>query len=494
MGGLLSSVLLAKEGKKVLLLEQHRIPGGYCTSYKRKGFIFNVPSVMNNIVDGELYETLKNLGLFDEIEWVELENFAKYVYPDVEIVMPANDLEGCQENFNRAFPSEKAAINRAFSDMARLQKDIFSSQQTGRSIKEMISFVTTVPKLLLLSRKSFYDYMRKFTGNERLIELLSCLWGFTGLPSKSISALLILMMSGECYGKPTYFPKGGYQEISDFFARKFLDFGGEIEYKTRVSKILIKDKKAEGVETAAGETFHADAVVSNADTRKTFIDFVGREHLPRKLALKVDTHTPSESGISLHIGTNLDFSQFDLNYGSIFYHESWEDSNIFFDKAIRNKLDLEKDKIMYGIQASSVLSERLAPKGMNTLHILLFPIRHGYKNNFNVIDGKRGEEYRSVKDELSDLLIRKAEKIIPGLSGSIVVKEMSTPYTFERYTGATNGAWYDGVTSINQSFQKPSCKTPIRNLYLTGTKALGGGGMPPALRGGIDTAETILKK
>jgi phytoene dehydrogenase-like protein len=69
---------------------------------------------------------------------------------------------------------------------------------------------------------------------------------------------------------------------------------------------------------------------------------------------------------------------------------------------------------------------------------------------------------------------------------------MATPLTFERYTGATGGAWYDGVFAVGASSRQPSVKTPIGQLYLTGTKAFAGGGMPPALLGGVTTTRTIL--
>ena len=114
LGGLVSTALLVKKGKKVLLLEQQSLPGGYCTSYKRKGFIFNIPSVMNNIKDEKLYSTLNSLGFYDEIEWTEIEIFAKYIYPDFEMVMPANNLAACQESLKQAFPSEKLLKNMIF--------------------------------------------------------------------------------------------------------------------------------------------------------------------------------------------------------------------------------------------------------------------------------------------------------------------------------------------------------------------------------------------
>lgn len=494
MGGLVSSALLAKEGKNVLLLEQHRIPGGYCTSYKRKGFIFNVPSVMSNIAEGESYSMLRSLGLFDEVEWIEIENFAKYIYPECEIVMPANNLEGCQENLMIAFPSEKKAIEKVFSEIRTLQKNVFSSREGTRSIKEIVSLITVVPKLISLSKKSYYEYLRKFTENEKLITVLSSLWGFAGLPSKRVQAISMLMMSGECYGKPTYFPRDGYQAISDFFAEKFLGFGGKVKYNTKAKSILMKDKKAIGVELANGEKIFAEAISSNADTKKTFFELVGRQNLPYRLASKIDAHTPSASGLSLHVGTDLDLSQLDLKYGCIMCGESWKDENSFYDRALANNIDLGKDDIVFGVQATSLLSDRLAPKGKHSLHVLVFPFSRGYKENFGIVDGKRGKAYRGIKNALCDILIEKVERIIPGLSGSVVVKELATPYTFERFVGATNGGWYDGVFSIKQKFQKHSSKTPIRNLYLTGTKAFGGGGMPPALRGGIETFKTILGK
>src|SRR5512139_3394531 len=41
ISGLVCGCYLAKAGMKVLIVEQHSKPGGYCTSFKRKGFIFD---------------------------------------------------------------------------------------------------------------------------------------------------------------------------------------------------------------------------------------------------------------------------------------------------------------------------------------------------------------------------------------------------------------------------------------------------------------------
>ena len=38
IGGLTCGCYLAKAGLKVLIIEQHNKPGGYCTSFERKGY------------------------------------------------------------------------------------------------------------------------------------------------------------------------------------------------------------------------------------------------------------------------------------------------------------------------------------------------------------------------------------------------------------------------------------------------------------------------
>ncbi len=42
ISGLICGCFLAKKGVEVLLVEQHSKPGGYCSSFSRKQFIFDI--------------------------------------------------------------------------------------------------------------------------------------------------------------------------------------------------------------------------------------------------------------------------------------------------------------------------------------------------------------------------------------------------------------------------------------------------------------------
>ena len=90
---------------------------------------------------------------------------------------------------------------------------------------------------------------------------------------------------------------------------------------------------------------------------------------------------------------------------------------------------------------------------------------------------------------MADALIEKAETVVPGLASAAVVREVCTPPTFERYTSAWGGGWYDAVGALGG----PAARTPIRNLFFTGTKARATGGLPVAVAGGVLTARILLR-
>ncbi len=102
--------------------------------------------------------------------------------------------------------------------------------------------------------------------------------------------------------------------------------------------------------------------------------------------------------------------------------------------------------------------------------------------------------YKRLKEELADGLIRAAENVIPDLSKHIVVKDIATPITYERYTLSSEGAWY-GMAQIPEQagMKRLSRKTLIPGLYLTGTGAFPGANIFGAMTSGLLTADEILK-
>ena len=115
LGGLTAGATLAKLGKKVLVLEQHYIPGGCATNFKRKDFIMEVGlHEMNGFHDKDIKTTVFNL--------LDIKKFIQFVpVPELFHVRSAHSsftfphgTESSQQALIEKFPHEAKGI-KAFS-------------------------------------------------------------------------------------------------------------------------------------------------------------------------------------------------------------------------------------------------------------------------------------------------------------------------------------------------------------------------------------------
>ncbi|MDX2345221.1 MAG: hypothetical protein QNL26_15350, partial [Acidimicrobiia bacterium] len=136
-----------------------------------------------------------------------------------------------------------------------------------------------------------------------------------------------------------------------------------------------------------------------------------------------------------------------------------------------------------------------APEGRSVL-VMLSLAPWDYENVWGTggnMDGySENPEYLRIKEEAADLLIDRAEVLIPGLRDSIVVKEIGTPLTNARYGLNPGGSIYGREQTVANMLNRRSPKSPIPNLLFAGAW-VGGGGMSAALGSGR-TAASIAGK
>ncbi|GAF92554.1 unnamed protein product, partial [marine sediment metagenome] len=105
-----------------------------------------------------------------------------------------------------------------------------------------------------------------------------------------------------------------------------------------------------------------------------------------------------------------------------------------------------------------------------------------------------GKSWREEKKRVTEKLIAKAEKLIPGLSQHILVKDSASPLTVERYTLNSLGAAMGWAFSPEMFLRRLDQKTPIPNLYLAGHWTMPGGGVPAVALSGLRAARLILSE
>src|SRR5260370_16466470 len=113
VGGLTCANLLARAGLKVLLIEQHFMVGGYCSSFRRKGYTFDAathfyPLLGNpSTITGAL---LSEMGI--TTEWVKMDPVDCFHFPDGSRFSVPADFNSYINKLKQEFPQEAVNIDQ----------------------------------------------------------------------------------------------------------------------------------------------------------------------------------------------------------------------------------------------------------------------------------------------------------------------------------------------------------------------------------------------
>ena len=137
LGGLSAAAAFARQGYKVVVLEQHSIPGGYATSFRRRGgFTFDVSlhSTTVGLRDG-VPNLISGFPEIRDVVFVPHKVLYRAVYPDLDIRVPA---EGCprlhrdpQGKIPRRSPGNRRHLRRHERFFRRCRQIIPGRRQGG---------------------------------------------------------------------------------------------------------------------------------------------------------------------------------------------------------------------------------------------------------------------------------------------------------------------------------------------------------------------------
>ena len=486
IGGLTTGNLLAKHGQNVLILEKHSLVGGYVTTYKRKKYPMDVVHVLGGLKkEATVDRIFSYLNLYGKVQFNEVEKVFIYLFPGYDISC-YTDMEKYRAELKDNFPEEKKKIDRVLDEMTRVWEQVLSSYYDPLFLK-LSTYPIRFPKLVKYQHRTFEKFLDQFTDDHKLKKVLSAGWGYNGLNMSRVSALYMIAMLMSYHAGGAWYPKGGFQNLSNAFADKFKEYGGMIKTNTEVERIIIKDKSAIGVVTSKGEEFFAKNIVSNSDTKNTFLNLIEKDFIPDKMRQKVRNYKQSVSGFVVHLVVNMEIPE-SLSCGCIMYFPDFNTEEHQFSPWEKGEMELDASIMGLGMAVSTLKDKEMVQDGKHVLDLIYMPAPYEYFKK----DTK--EEYEKLKEDISERMIKAAENLIPDLGKHVLVKDVSTPLTYERYTGATEGGWYDIDCSPEQAIMgRIKNKTPIRGLYLTGAKTFPGSGMFGSIQSGLFTADSILR-
>lgn len=473
IGGLTLGALLASRNKKILLLERHKNIGGYCSGFKRKEFFFDssLHSINGCYKNGSVYNILRKCNIISKVSFLQPKYLCRSIFPDYDIRVAQNDYKSFIKTLVELFPKEREGLNDFFEMTIKIFNEI-KYLETKNSMSKKNLF------LLEWSNKSFGALLDEFLQSKELKAILSQYWVYCGIPPSKLSCLYYCYMWGDFILNGAYYPKGGSQALCDSLARRIIEENNTILTKKSAIKIIVDNNYAIGVETDDGEVFYAKKVVSNADIRLTINKLLNCYTLPSAYKKVVNNTEVSISAFKVYLGMNSDIKTQNSSDYEIFLNPSYD-----LDKQYEASLKNMIDKAPMGITIYSNLSP------LKDKFILSLTVLSGYE----YWKSKTEREYKKIKIKFADKLLKRAEKILPGITKKIKVLEIATPLTMERYTANSKGAIYGWrKEELRNSLKKVSQVTPIKNLYFTSNWTRKGGGISGVMRSS-EIVDKLLK-
>ncbi len=469
IGGLVCANKLARAGLRVLLVEQHYMVGGYCSSFRRKGYTFDAATHFYPLLGNPTTMTGKLLAeLGVETGWVKMDPVDTFHFPDGSRFEVPAGFETYRAKLDAEFPHEKANLGRFFDAVRKTYLLGLLCYFKGRDPGRLGDWRDMTMR----------DALDRYLVDEKLKLLLTADCPHWGSPPKRTSFVFDSMLRLS-YFLGNYYPEGGSQAFADELAYRFEKAGGHILISSRVDKILVRKGKACGVrlETTRGQLkgvrrIGAGFVVSNADLLYTYLNLLDERHVAPELREEVLALKPTFPCYLCHLGLR-GVSDEELEAAQGYYWNEW-DPDLVGQGGLRCK-----------VFAPTLYEPAMAPPGGQIVII----------QKVLDLDYHNVKDWAAHKAGIEAYVLDHLKNVIPGIERKIVVTTSASARTSWRFTSNQVGAMLGWEMSPEQLGDgRPSIVGPVENLYLTGHWTRPGGGITPVIISAVHAAEAVVGK
>ena len=460
IGGLTAASLLSKH-KKVLVLEKNHVFGGYCADFKRGAFRFEsaVQAINGLYKSNPVYKILKKANALDNLVIIKPKDLYRSIFPDYDINVPQGNIRKYLNLLCSLFPNEKNGLINLFSKF----KSIYTEMERFYNEKSL----KKSPLILRYGRRSLEELLDEFIKDKKLKAIISQYWMYRGLPPSKISAITFSYIWYDYTVNGSYFPREGMYSIVKNLIAAIKRNGGDVIKDKGVLKLLAKNGQINEVELNNYKRIGARSFISNIDVLKTLgmVENINPVDI-EPFVKKIKKNTLYISACKIYLGLSVDLRKLGISNYEIFVNPHYDVEKMYTD-SFKNRFD----NIPFFITVYSNLSGAFCSKTKSVVSI-------GFLSGYDYWRSFTREEYVKEKSRMTDIMIKRCEKIIPNISKYIEIKEAATPLTMERYTANSKGSVYGwNKKSIVEEINFMNPTTPIKNLFLSSHWTKMGGGI-----------------
>jgi prolycopene isomerase len=490
-GGLVAAATLAQKGVKVLLLEQHNLPGGFATSFVRGRFEFETSlHELSSWGSKEKPEGIRRL--FEQKLQLE-ENFVK-VPEAYRIIIPDEDINvsipfGIDE-FNSAVesvvPGSRKSLNK-FWELCRNVDDAVAFVAKSRGKIDKMEMLRKHGNFIRTGGYSVDEILDAIEMPKRTQYIVTGYWCYLGVPTSRLNFSIFASMLR------TYVDGGGYipllrsHGMSTALEKRIRELGGEIEYNTRVERINVKEGKIYGVETSKGEFIRTNHVIANVSPNSVYNKLIHpHTEVPEKAYKFTNSHTLGTTLLCVYLGLDKSAEELGIaEYSYFIYNHRTTDELYEEGKSINGR----------PAQATICLNKAIpdcSPPGTCILSITTMYRPEAWKD-------VKLKDYFDLKTKIGSQLIKEFEEGTGiRIRHAIEEIEVATPVSFSHYTKIYNGAVYGYENDTWDSFvarlQSMKYEKYIYGLEMCGGFSMQAHGYSSSLASGRMIAYATLQK
>lgn len=473
IAGMSAGIYARKNGYEATIYEMHYLPGGMCTAWKRKGFTFegcmHYIKLTGAFNTHTFYSLWKELGVLPNMKMIRHDVFHTFRDQSGRRLNLYTDADRLEKELLSLSPSDEKEIKALCTAIKRYAWFI---KTTGMNpfllIAKGVGILGGIPLLKKYGAMNIGEYAARFKDpliRYALTDLFEC-------PDFACTSLFFILAGWHIGG--TGYPQGSTLALAKTIERTFLDLNGKIEYRKKVERIIVKDKRAIGIEFDDGTVEKAEIIISAADGHTTLFDMLEDRYTTSAQRERFATKPLYSSFIQVSLGVNRDMSA--------------EPHAVKVQVPVPYEIAGQPRQVLW--YHHFAFDSTMAPGGKSSLTVLYPTTLDRWKH----LD-YQSEEYEAEKNAILDTTVAQLEQVLPGISSQIETSDVATPFTMIRYTNNWKAAPgfmmtkdLAGEMTLNPQYALPG----LDNFYMTG-QWVKGFGVPMAAMSGKEVIQEICK-
>ncbi|NRT14233.1 all-trans-retinol 13,14-reductase [Flavobacterium sp. 28A] len=455
LGGLVSAIILAKEGYSVCVLEKNNQFGGNLQTFVRDKTIFDTGiHYIGGLSEGQnLYRYFKYLGIMDDLNLKKMDEdgFDVISFEDDVVEYPhAQGYDNFTNQLGKYFPDEIENIENYCKKIIETCDTfpLYNLKFEGEYDSNILS----------LNAKKEID---EATDNSKLRAVLAGTnFLYAGIAEKS--PFYVHALSVNSYIQSSWRCINGGSQITKQLIKQLKINGGEVYKYKEAIKFEVEDNKVTSVKMKDGTEVFGTHFISNVDPKAT-LKMAGIDKFRKAYYNRIQSLEGGISAFSLYLVFKPESFKY-LNHN--YYH--FKDSN-----EVWTAHDYTEETWPKAFMASMNASKKMDQwaDGMTFITYMKFDDLKPWVETVNTTAEKedRGESYEEFKNRKAERFLQEIELKFPGIRDCIKSVHTSSPLSYRDYIGGHNGNMYGYEKDSNNPMKTfIASKTKLDNLYLTG--------------------------